>query len=173
MCCFCVFGCNIDKDKTMNTEKTNNIENDLYLDEVAVETDVDTSDNNSVILQEYELINSSNAIIIDEKNFVDEMRKMYSDHNSYIGSQVVISGFAYDLTILDDNQFMIARYSIDCCADDAIIAGIICTLNNNEKIEFDSWYIIEGTIDEIQYSNEILPQILVNEIRMIDNPNSN
>jgi putative membrane protein len=111
----------------------------------------------------------------DASGFTNILQTVYSDLNSMMGKEVTISGFIHREEDFTQNQVLISRLLISCCAADAQIAGVLCEYEGEPMIE-GLWYEISGTIDSTLYysiytaKEELIPVIKVTEYREIPKP---
>ena len=142
-----------------------NIKNPEAWKEDSTENKTDKSINNTQAGSEKDKV-----VTIDESNYTNSLTDIYLNIKAYVNRKISISGFAYHLDTLEKNQFVIARLVITCCAADAAIVGLVCTIKKKREISFDNWYQITGTIQQLSHRDEIVPQIVVSSIQPIEKP---
>lgn len=99
-------------------------------------------------------------------NVVDENYSVLADYITFVSKAkdfkektIRVRGFAVtDGDYIPDGYFAIGKYMISCCAADAEFTGFI------GKVDFDiknnTWYEIEGVIDEYHGSDEYIVMII-------------
>ena len=108
--------------------------------------------------------------ILERDDFLTKLDPLYDEIENHIGQRVRISGFAYTLNELDDNQLVVGRLYIICCAADASIVGLLCQLDEDIDFEADAWYEAEGTIKMTQFQGEPMPLLKVSSWKSIESP---
>ncbi len=89
------------------------------------------------------------------------------DLNSLVEKEVKFTGFVSSVDSTPDNQFLISRFVISCCAVDARPIGLP-VLKNEYDINNDKWIELEGKL--VLENNLIV--IEPNSIKLIDTPNN-
>lgn len=99
-----------------------------------------------ILSQEVEL---DGVISINDENYYENIDRLYTDIDKYIGTKIEIKGFISKFNGLDSNHFVLSRMIMICCAADASVCGLICDTSN---LEFDfkenMWYEITGYIEK-------------------------
>lgn len=95
------------------------------------------------------------------------------DLEDYAGKEVAVDGFIYAQEGLPNNQFLLSRFAITCCAVDASPVGLVVRYDWRGKYKQDDWLKINGrfAIDEATGTQMlvIVPED-VNKISVPDNP---
>lgn len=131
------------------------------------------SDRNGTISQNK--LDISNGIIkINSKNFVLSLDEIIGNLSKYDGMRIEITGFIYEdpSLNLEENQFIIARYMMVCCAADMQIAGLRCQYRTSDLYDTNTWVTIKGKIKNDVYEGQPDPLILIDEIYRDDNPDT-
>ena len=116
-----------------------------------------------------------NIINVNSKNFVSSLDEIISNCNEYEGKTIEISGFIYnDKNLkLNENQFIIARYMMVCCAADMQIAGLRCQYSTNQNsFDLNTWVKISGKVKIDTYEGSYDPLILIDKIEIDPNPDT-
>lgn len=87
---------------------------------------------------------------INDKNYYNLAN--YITYNpkatKYIGKKIKVRGFALKKAMyIKEDQFVIGKYGISCCAADASYMGFFVDYDLS-KIEQDEWYEIEGVLEK-------------------------
>jgi putative membrane protein len=113
-------------------------------------------------------------IEVNEKNYLKVVEDMGKNINNYKGKKIIISGFVFKKSNFNEDEFVVARALISCCAADSEFIGLMCKWEGSNKLKDDNWVKIEGIIDVTTYKDEdaesIIPAILVDKIEKIDKP---
>lgn len=118
---------------------------------------------------------SDNIINVNSKNFVSSLDEIISNCNEYEGKTIEISGFIYnDKNLkLNENQFIIARYMMVCCAADMQIAGLRCQYSTNQhSFDLNTWVKISGKVKIDTYEGSSDPLILIDKIEIDPSPDT-
>jgi putative membrane protein len=128
--------------------------------------------------KENALVEKQGTILIEEKNFYEAVNELGRNLDKYKGKNVTISGFVFKKEGLKKDEFVIARMSMDCCAADSQVIGMMAKWNRTLDLKKDSWVKVEGIVEEVEYkepgtnTNLILPVIRVNSIEKIATPDN-
>ena len=118
---------------------------------------------------------SNNIIEINSKNYVSSLDEIINNCDKYEGKEIEITGFIYRDKNLDlkENQFIIARYMMVCCAADMQVAGLRCQLDNAQNIpDLKEWVKIKGKIKNDTYEGVSDPLILIEQIEIDNTPDT-
>lgn len=100
---------------------------------------------------------SENTINICSNNFLFSLNEILDNPDKYKDYNINISGFVYRDITLNENEFVIGRYIMVCCAADMQITGIICTYDKNEIYNNYTWIKANGKIcTKISEGNEVV-----------------
>ncbi|MEG0773486.1 TIGR03943 family protein [Clostridium sp.] len=121
-------------------------------------------------------IEKDGVVVIGDENFYKAVNELGTNLNKYKGKKIAISGFVLRKKEFKEDEFVIARMSMDCCAADAQVIGIMAKLDRAFEFKKDAWVSVEGIIEEIEYRDTvtntdlILPIIKVSKIENIKTP---
>lgn len=114
----------------------------------------------------------NNIIQVNPKNFVFSLDEILGNPDKYEGKEIEITGFVYKDKDLEENQFVIGRYLMVCCAADMQIAGIRCDTNNLEPYGNNTWVKVRGKIKKDTYQDEVDSLIVIESIEKDLNPDT-
>lgn len=114
----------------------------------------------------------NNVIQINQRNFVFSLNELIQNPDKYDGKEIEITGFVYKDKNLKENEFVIGRFMMVCCAADMQIVGIRCDSNNLEHYENDTWIKVKGKLKKDTYEGKIDPIIVAEHIEKDLNPNT-
>jgi putative membrane protein len=114
-------------------------------------------------------------IVIDDKNYLQVMNKLYQDISKYKGKKISIKGFVYRDTDFSQDNFVAARMVLSCCAADAEVVGFMCKYNESNKLAKDKWVHITGVLEEGYINSKkgekvSIPLIKVEKVINIEEP---
>ncbi|MFF2445017.1 TIGR03943 family putative permease subunit [Priestia megaterium] len=111
-------------------------------------------------------------ISINDTDYIPVMNIIENNTARFIGKKVEVSGFVYREKGFKDNQFVVARFGISCCAADASVYGLLSTLENASTLKKDTWVHIKGIIQKTTYNGEDAPYVQVQQIESIHPPDN-
>ncbi|WP_427127480.1 TIGR03943 family putative permease subunit (plasmid) [Priestia megaterium] len=112
-------------------------------------------------------------ISINDTDYIPVMNIIENNIEQFIGKKIEVNGFVYREKGFKDNQFVVARFGISCCAADASVYGLLSKLENASTLKNDTWVRIKGIIQKTTYNEEDVPYVQVQQIEDIlqpDNP---
>ncbi|MGF9893012.1 TIGR03943 family protein [Priestia megaterium] len=122
-------------------------------------------------LLEKKLLEKS-KISINDTDYIPVMNIIENNADQFVGKKIEVSGFVYHEKGFKDNQFVVARFGISCCAADASVYGLLSTLENASALKKDTWVHIKGIIQKTTYNGENVPYIQVQRIESIHQPDN-
>lgn len=122
-----------------------------YKAEVVSETELNVGFNDN-----YEDYDFSNPYFdIDDPLFqtISSYLTSSSKADKFEGKTIRLNGMAMlDTPFLNDTEFMIGKYVINCCAADAMFNGFVIRFDKS-NIKNDGWYEVEGVLHSSSDSN--------------------
>lgn len=107
---------------------------------------------------------------VDEKNYLYVLEELNSNTEDYIGREIKIDGFVFRDKDFKQNQFVVARLFVTCCAADAQVLGLM--VEGNFNAGDNQWVRVEGVIGEGMYKGEKIPTIKAKTIKTIQKPST-
>lgn len=74
-------------------------------------------------------------ISINDTDYIPVMNIIENNTDQFIGKKIEVNGFVYREKGFKDNQFVVARFGISCCAADASVYGLLSTLENASTLK--------------------------------------
>lgn len=112
----------------------------------------------------------NNTIVVNDNNFLSSISDITNNYKKYQGKSIEISGFIYKNSMLENNQFVIARMLMVCCAADASPVGLLVSCNESEFLEERGWYTVSGVISSGTYNGKEIAVISAKSLRRIETP---
>ena len=109
-------------------------------------------------------------IEVTDENFLDVMSLLDSHLGELIGKEIEMTGFIYREPDFNDQQFVVARFSIICCVADASIYGTLVESESRTSLENNTWVTVRGVVSKRQYHDRIIPAIELDKLTVIDEP---
>ncbi|MED3916232.1 TIGR03943 family putative permease subunit [Priestia megaterium] len=122
-------------------------------------------------LLEKKLLKQS-KISINDTDYIPVMNIVETNTEKFIGKEIEINGFVYREKGFNNNQFVVARFGISCCAADASIYGLLSTLEHASTLKKDTWVHITGVLQKTTYNGESVPYVQVQQIKVIPQPDN-
>ena len=96
-------------------------------------------------------------IEVKEEGFIEILSAVDLFLHHFIGKKMEISGFIYREDNMKVNQFVVARFQLQCCSADAAPFGVMIESEDANAYAKDSWVKITGIIGKTTYNgNEIM-----------------
>ena len=73
---------------------------------------------------------------------------------------------------LKENEFIIGRFMMVCCAADMQIVGMRCEGNNLESYDNDTWIKVKGKIKKDTYEGSVDPVIVIEDLEKDTSPDT-
>jgi uncharacterized repeat protein (TIGR03943 family) len=107
-----------------------------------------------------------------ERNVLDWVRAMGSnpDPAALTGQEADMIGFVYRDIRFEEDQFMVARFTLSCCVADATAIGVVVQTENAEEFPTDSWVRVTGTFEAGTLDGSGLPVLIADEITPVERP---
>ena len=159
---------NLNNVSTNNTNQDNNSNNGLTFDLYGGKTETNgqgTSDKKELDIKD-------NVINVNSKNFVFSLDEILDNPDKYVGQEIEITGFVYKDKTLKENEFIVGRFIMVCCAADLQIAGLGCEGTNLEAYPNDTWIKIKGKIKNDTSDGTADPVIVVEHMEKDLNPDT-
>ncbi|OIJ10747.1 TIGR03943 family protein [Anaerobacillus alkalilacustris] len=117
-------------------------------------------------------LHGETVIKVTDKNYLDVMTLLDLHLESFVGKELEIMGFVFREQDFEDNQLVVARFSMTCCTADAGVYGTLVETEEAYLYPNDTWVRVRGTINKTKYHGYELPVIMLREITIIDEPDS-
>ncbi|MCE5219796.1 MAG: TIGR03943 family protein [Clostridium sp.] len=162
---------NITSNNTSN--KDNNISNNLTSANSTFDIYSGKTENDGQgTIDKKQLDIENNVIQVNTKNFVFSLDEILGNPDKYDGKEIEITGFVYKDKDLKENEFIIGRFMMVCCAADMQIAGMRCEGNNLESYDNDTWIKVKGKIKKDTYEGSVDPVIVVEDLKKDMSPDT-
>lgn len=138
--------------------------------QVETSTDIASEDTSSQ-LAESETTSHTPADQMPETYFDDEFLNLIYKLQSYPheteGQEITVKGFVYKSPDFKDNEMMVGRLIISCCAADATVLGVYIQDDRASQYPVDTWLEVTGTVEFIEkydeeYQTSYLSAVLIN-----------
>ena len=112
------------------------------------------------------------TIVPSERNILDWVRMTNNtpDPAALNGQEANVLGFVYRDPRFTDNQFMVARFTITCCVEDALAIGIVVVDDNASQLTPDTWVQVKGKFTAGELDGKAIPVLVADEITPVLEP---
>lgn len=107
-----------------------------------------------------------------ERNILDWLYlfQRSNDPATFNGEEVHLIGFVYRDSRFETDQFMVSRFTISCCAADAMPVGLIVQWPEADQLPTDQWVEVKGYLQASTFADSPIPMIIADEITETDAP---
>jgi uncharacterized repeat protein (TIGR03943 family) len=107
----------------------------------------------------------------DQRNIMDWIRifAYESDLSPYLNQQANVIGFVYYDDSLPEDQFLVSRFVITCCAADGFALGIPVKWKG-ERFEENDWVTVKGPVQQTEWNGQKMPLILAESVEITRAP---
>lgn len=114
-------------------------------------------------------------IEFEDESYLETLHHIEKNLESYKGKKIRVSGFVFKDKGLKNEEFIVGRMVMTCCAADSQIVGLVSRWKRSNSLIKDEWVKVEGIIEEIVYiepsGKEVtLPLIKVESLEKIEKP---
>jgi putative membrane protein len=107
-------------------------------------------------------------IQVKEEGFIEILTSLDLFMKNFIGKKIEISGFVYREDDMKDNQFVVARFSIQCCSADGSPFGMMVLSDQGQKLAKDTWVKITGTLNKTTYRGNEIMTLVADKVEKIN-----
>lgn len=110
------------------------------------------------------------TILVDNDSFIPWLDELYIHRGKHEGEKIEIVGFIFKESGFKQNEFVIARLMMVCCAADMQPVGLLCKYDRASELELDSWVKVNGIIKYEEINGDKIPVIEVESLEDVDKP---
>lgn len=112
----------------------------------------------------------SSLITVPEELFIETLTTLDLYADQFTGKKVKLSGFVYRDETMNERQFVIGRFSIQCCSADAAPFGVLVESDKANLYAADQWVELTGTIAKTKFGGSELMVIKATQLSKIEAP---
>jgi putative membrane protein len=107
-----------------------------------------------------------------ERTILDWVRAFNypTDPGFFTGEPADVIGFVYHDAALGDDEFIISRFSVTCCAADAAGVGLLVQWPHAATLEADAWVRVRGPVQPGTYNDRPIPVVTAETVEGISPP---
>lgn len=95
----------------------------------------------------------SDVIQVKEELFMETLTTVDLYLDRFVGKKLELTGFVYRQENMKDNQFVLGRFSLQCCSADAAPFGVLVEYDRARNFATDSWVTVTGTIGKTKFDD--------------------
>lgn len=118
---------------------------------------------------EGENVSTEHKIEVTDANFFQIMDMLNANLDSIEGTEIVMKGFIYRDSTLDEQEAVIARYVMTHCIIDLSVYGYLLD-GDLQHIESNNWYQITGVVVKKDQDGETMPSIQIKSMEEVEPP---
>jgi len=92
--------------------------------------------------------------------------------DEFVGKKLELDGFIYREPGMNADQFVVARFALQCCSADAIPYGVLIEYPHGKTYADDSWVKITGTMQTTNYKTQKIIKIDATQVEKLEAPKS-
>ena len=110
--------------------------------------------------------------VADQRNVLDWIRIFNSgtDVTPYIGQTADVIGFVFRDGRLTENQFLVSRFVITCCAADGLAIGMVVNWDQTSTLTENTWVRVKGAVEPYQLEGQPVPLIQADSVEVVQEP---
>ena len=89
---------------------------------------------------------------------------------SFDGDRADVIGFVYREPTFNDDQFMVARFTMSCCVADASALGLPVTYAGAAELESGAWVQVTGRMQVGDFGEDLMPIVQLDNITVVEQP---
>lgn len=113
-------------------------------------------------------VDQDGIMTISDKYFVNMVDDLYINLDDFVGQKVRLQGFAIRMQGFNENQLVVSRLMMSCCAADSSAVGLMIEGLGVSSFKDDDWLEAEGVIDKIEYDGDTIPVIRIQQVKSIE-----
>jgi len=110
------------------------------------------------------------VIEVSEDMYMEILTSIDLFMNEFQGKTVELGGFVYREDTMNEKQFVIGRFAMDCCSADALPYGVLVEYDKAGRYEDDAWIRVRGTISKTVYQGQEIMVLRPESIIPISEP---
>lgn len=113
---------------------------------------------------------ANDRIVVKEEGFMEILTTVDLFLDRYVGKSMEITGFVYREPDMSDNQFVVSRLAMQCCAADSSPYGVLVESAMAKSFDKDSWVKLVGTIGKTTYRDNEIMKLDATRIQKVQAP---
>jgi uncharacterized repeat protein (TIGR03943 family) len=93
-----------------------------------------------------------------------------ADLRQYTGQEADVTGFVYHDPRLNEDSFLVSRFTIACCVADATAIGMVVNFPGSAELAGGQWVRVRGAIYTLEMAGRTVPAITARQVEVIQPP---
>jgi putative membrane protein len=106
----------------------------------------------------------SDVIPVNESLYIETLTTVDLYQDQFVGKKIELTGFVYRQDDMKDNQFVVGRFSIQCCSADASPFGLLVEYDRAQNFRNDDWVTVTGSIRKTKFNDMDILMVKVDKI---------
>ncbi|NHN33592.1 TIGR03943 family putative permease subunit [Paenibacillus agricola] len=111
-----------------------------------------------------QLYQDGGVIPVKEELFLETLTTVDLYLDKFVGKKMQLTGFVYREDDMKNTQFVVGRFTIQCCSADASPYGVLVDYDRAEQFADDSWVTVTGTIQQTKFNDMDIMLLKVEKI---------
>ncbi|WP_202078620.1 TIGR03943 family putative permease subunit [Caldalkalibacillus salinus] len=112
------------------------------------------------------------TIQVKEENFLDAMTVLDLYMYDLTGKQVELIGFVYREQGLEEDEMVVARFSMTCCTADSAVYGLLVKGEETKQFQNDTWVSVVGTLGDTEFNDYAIPMLNIEAVYEVEEPDT-
>lgn len=112
----------------------------------------------------------SDIITVKEDSYIETLTTVDLYLDNFIGKKLELDGFVYRQDNMNDKQFVVGRFAIQCCSADAAPFGVLVEYDRAKMLETDAWVHAVGTIQKTKFNDTDIMMLKLEKFSKIEKP---
>jgi uncharacterized repeat protein (TIGR03943 family) len=110
--------------------------------------------------------------VADQRNILDWIRMFNNgtDVTAYTGETANVIGFVFKDQRLAENQFLVSRFVITCCAADGLAIGLVVNWDQASALTENTWVRVKGAVQPYELEGQPVPLIEADSVEVVEEP---
>ncbi|MCZ8522768.1 MULTISPECIES: TIGR03943 family putative permease subunit [Paenibacillus] len=104
------------------------------------------------------------VITVREDLFMETLTTLDLYLDQFVGKKLQLTGFVYRQDEMSPKQFVVGRFSIQCCSADAAPFGVLAEYDRAAALETDSWVTVTGTIGKTEFGGMEIMRLQIDQV---------
>ncbi|MEK8129629.1 TIGR03943 family protein [Paenibacillus filicis] len=104
------------------------------------------------------------TIQVSEEFFMETLTSVDLYLDRFVGKKLELTGFVYRQEEMNERQFVIGRFSIQCCSADAAPFGVLAEYDRAKTLENDGWVTVTGKIEKTKFNDAEIMVLKVEKV---------
>lgn len=146
-----------DTQENNNTQENNDTQENMNTQDIQDNQESKDEKKKDAVTESYHIKKLNGSYIIKDDIFADWYLDLYNHLDNFVGERYQFLAQVYSMDGLKDNQFLVGRNFMICCAVDLMQYGIICESDRRSELKDNQWITVTATISKYNYEGSKVP----------------